>query len=48
MSTVRLSSTTYRATLRLKSGHTGTVTFKASGRDLAGVLQQTSRSYRLH
>jgi len=48
VSTVRLSSSTYRATLRLKSGHTGTVTFKASGRDLAGVLQQTSRSYRLH
>jgi hypothetical protein len=46
--TVRLSSTTYRATLTLKTGHTGTVTFKASGRDAGGTLQQTSRSYRLH
>ncbi len=46
--TVRLSSTTYRATLTLKTGHTGTVTFKASGRDAGGTVQQTSRSYRLH
>jgi len=46
--TVRLSSTTYRATLTLKAGHTGTVTFKANGRDIAGTVQQTSRSYRLH
>lgn len=48
VATVRLSSTTYRATLTLKSGDTGTVTFKASGRDVAGTVQQTSRSYRLH
>ncbi len=48
VSTVRLSSTTYRATIRLKSGHTGTLTLKASGRDTAGAIQQTSRSYRLH
>jgi flagellar hook assembly protein FlgD len=48
VSTVRLTSTTYRATVTLKSGHTGTVTFKASARDTAGVVQQTSRSYRLH
>ena len=46
--TVRLSSTTYRATIRLKSGHTGTVTFKATARDTAGTIQRTSRSYRLH
>jgi flagellar hook assembly protein FlgD len=46
--TVRLSSTSYRATVTLKTGHTGTVTFKASGRDAGGTLQQTSRSYRLH
>lgn len=48
VSTVRLSSTTYRATITLKAGHTGTVRFKASGRDAAGTLQQTSRSYRLY
>jgi hypothetical protein len=48
VATVRLSSTTYRATIRLKPGHTGTVTFKAKGLDTAGTSQQTSRSYRLH
>jgi len=48
VATVKLSSTTYRATIRLKSGHTGTVTFKATGRNAAGATQQTSRSYRLH
>jgi hypothetical protein len=46
--TVRLSAATYRATIRLKSGHTGTVTFKAKGLDSDGALQQTSRSYRLY
>jgi hypothetical protein len=45
--TVRLSATTFRATIRLKSGHTGTVTFKAKGLDPDGVLRQTSRSYHL-
>jgi flagellar hook assembly protein FlgD len=48
VSTVRLSSTTYQATIRLRSGHTGTVTYKATGRDTAGVILRTSRSYRLH
>jgi flagellar hook assembly protein FlgD len=48
VATVRLSSTTYRATIRLKTGHTGTVTFKAKGLDASGTSQQTSRSYRLH
>jgi flagellar hook assembly protein FlgD len=46
--TVRLSSTTYRATITFRSSHTGTVTLKATGRDLAGSTVQTSRSYRLH
>lgn len=48
VATVRLSSTTYRATLTLKPGHTGTLTFKGSGRDTGGTVLQTSRSYRLH
>jgi len=48
VASVRLSSTTYRATIRLKTGHTGTVTFKAKGFDTSGAAQQTSRSYRLH
>ena len=46
--TVRLSATTYRATIRLKTGHTGTLTFKVKGLDAEGVIQQTSRSYPLH
>ena len=48
VATVRLSSTTYRATLTLKPGHTGTLTLKGSGRDTGGTVLQTSRSYRLH
>ena len=46
--TVKLSSTTYRATLRLKAGGSGTVTFKATGKDIGGATQRTSRSYPLH
>ena len=45
--TVRLSATTYRATFRIRASQSGTVTFKAKGLDTGGVLQQTSRSYRL-
>ncbi len=46
--TVRLSATTYRASIRPRSGHTGTITFKAKGLDSDGVLRQTSQSYRLY
>jgi flagellar hook assembly protein FlgD len=48
VSTVRLSSSTFRATIRFKAGHTGTMRLKATGRDRLGISQQTSRSYRLH
>jgi len=48
VATVRLTSTTYRATLTLKPGQTGTFTFKGSGRDAGGTVLQTSRSYPLH
>ncbi len=47
--TVRLTSTTYRATIKLKvGGSTGTVAFKATGTDTAGAVQWTSRTYPLH
>lgn len=47
--TVKLSSTIYRATIRLKTGgRTGTVTFKASGTDAAGATQSTRRGFPLH
>jgi flagellar hook assembly protein FlgD len=47
--TVKLTSTTYRATIKLKTGgRTGTVTFKASGRDIAGATQSTRRTFPLH
>ncbi len=47
--TVRLSSTTYRATIKLKTtGPTGAVTFKASGMDIGGAAQSTRRTFPLH
>ena len=47
--TVRLSSTTYRATIKLKAGGgTGTVKFKATGKDIGGVAQGTQRGFPLH
>jgi len=47
--TVKLSSTTYRATLKLKTGgSTGTVSFKASGQDAGGATQTTRRTFPLH
>jgi len=49
VATVKLSSTTYRATIKLKTGgSTGTVTFKASGKDIAGATQSTRRAFPLH
>ncbi|MDO8485458.1 MAG: FlgD immunoglobulin-like domain containing protein [Candidatus Limnocylindrales bacterium] len=46
--TVKLSSTTYRATIKLKTGGTGTVTFKATGKDVGGAAQSTRRAFPLH
>jgi len=47
--TVKLSSTTYRATIRLKTGGgTGTVTFKATGKDVGLATQSTRRAFPLH
>jgi hypothetical protein len=49
VSTVRLSSTTYRATIKLKTGSsTGNVRFKASGKDTGGHTQQTAKAFPLH
>jgi flagellar hook assembly protein FlgD len=49
VATTKLSSTTYRATLRLKTGgHSGTVTFKATGKDTGGAVQGTRRAFPLH
>ncbi|MEA2608908.1 MAG: hypothetical protein QOJ75_1151, partial [Chloroflexota bacterium] len=45
----QVSDTIYLATIRLRTGAgTGTVTFRATGRDLAGATQQTTRAYPLH
>jgi hypothetical protein len=45
----QVSETIYLATIRLRTGAgTGTVTFRATGRDLAGATQQTTRAYPLH
>lgn len=47
--TVKVSNTTYRATIKLKTGgRTGTVTFKASGKDVGGATQTTRRGFPLH
>jgi hypothetical protein len=47
--TVKLSSTTYRATIKLKTGGpTGALTFKVTGTDIAGATQRTSRAFPLH
>ena len=48
VATVRLSSTTWHATLKLKAGSTGFVTFKATGKDIAGATQSTARRFPLH
>jgi hypothetical protein len=47
--TVKLSSTTYRATVKLKTGAgTGTIALKATGKDTKGASQYTRRTYPLH
>jgi hypothetical protein len=48
VATTKLTSTTYRATIKLKAGHTGTVTFKASGTDAHGAAQSSRRGFPLH
>lgn len=48
VATVRLSGTTWRATVKLKAGSTGLVTFKATGKDIAGSAQSTARGFPLH
>jgi hypothetical protein len=48
VATTRLSATSYRATIRLKSGGaSGTVAFKASGKDIGGHTQATRRTFPL-
>jgi hypothetical protein len=45
----RVSGTTYRVTLRLRTGGgAGTVSFKVTGVDVAGATQRTTRAYPLH
>ena len=46
--TTKVGSTTYRATIRLKSSGTGAVEFRAWGRDKNGVAQQTRTKFPLH
>jgi flagellar hook assembly protein FlgD len=47
--TTRLSSTTYRATVRLKAGGAaGPVTFKSTGKDSTGATQVTRSAFPLH
>jgi hypothetical protein len=49
VATTRLSSTTYRATIKLKTGgRTGIVSFKATGTDVGGAAQGTKRAFPLH
>ena len=45
----RVSGSTYRATIRLRTGGaSGTVSFKATGLDVTGATQRTTRTYPLH
>ncbi len=45
----RVSGSTYRATIKLRSGgSSGTVSFKVTGVDVAGATQRTTRAYPLH
>ena len=45
----RISGSTYRATIRLKTGGgAGTISFKVTGVDVAGATQRTTRAYPLH
>jgi hypothetical protein len=44
----KIATRTYRVTIRMKSGGTGTVTLKVRGRDIGGGVQSTSKAYPLH
>ncbi len=45
----RVSGSTYRATIKLRTGAAaGSVSFKVSGLDVAGHTQRTTRAYALH
>jgi flagellar hook assembly protein FlgD len=45
----RVSGTTYRATIRLRTGGgAGAVSFKVTGVDTAGATQRTTRAFPLH
>jgi flagellar hook assembly protein FlgD len=44
----KVGTNTYRVTIRLKSSGTGTVEFRAWGRDKNGVAQQTRMKFPLH
>ena len=45
----RVSGSTYRATIRLRTGGgSGTVSFKVTGTDVTGATQRTTRAYPLH
>lgn len=49
VATIKVTSTTYRATIKLKAGgDTGTVTFKAAGKDSRGAAQESRRGFPLH
>ena len=48
VSTTKVGTNIYRATLRLKSSGTGTVEFRAWGVDANGVAQQTRTKFPLH
>ena len=48
-SLIRVSGSTYRATIKLRTGGgSGTVSFKVTGKDAAGATQRTTRAYPLH
>jgi len=45
----RVSGSTYRATIKLRTGGgSGTVSFKVTGVDVSGAAQRTTRAYPLH
>ena len=48
VSTTKVGTNIYRATLRLKSSGTGTVEFRAWGVDANGIAQQTRTKFPLH
>ena len=48
-SLIRVSGSTYRATIMLRTGGgSGTVSLKVSGTDVTGATRRTTRAYPLH